>query len=71
MTPTETKILSLLIDYKGEVVTKEALLNRLWEGEGFIDQNTLSVNMTRLRKKVLSVSFDKIHTVRGVGYLIK
>lgn len=71
MTPTETKILSLLIDYKGEVVTKEALLNRLWEGEEFIDQNTLSVNMTRLRKKVLSVSFDKIHTVRGVGYLIK
>ncbi|EMB52885.1 putative response regulator [Streptococcus mutans 11A1] len=71
LTPTETKILSLLIDYKGEVVTKEALLNRLWEGEEFIDQNTLSVNMTRLRKKVLSVSFDKIHTVRGVGYLIK
>lgn len=71
LTPTETKILSLLIDYKGEVVTKEALLNKLWEGEEFIDQNTLSVNMTRLRKKLLALNFDKIHTVRGVGYLIK
>ncbi|EHJ51710.1 response regulator transcription factor [Streptococcus macacae] len=71
LTPTETKILSLLIEHQGQAVSKEALLNHLWEGEDFIDQNTLNVNMTRLRKKALSLGFDRIHTVRGVGYLIQ
>ena len=53
------------------MVSKEELLERLWEDERFIDQNTLSVNMTRLRKKVLPLGFDRVHTVRGVGYLLK
>ena len=55
LSPTENKI----------------LLEKLWENESFIDQNTLSVNMTRLRKKVQPLGFDRIHTVRGVGYLLK
>ena len=53
------------------MVPKEELLEKLWENESFIDQNTLSVNMTRLRKKVQPLGFDRIHTVRGVGYLLK
>ena len=71
LTPTETKLLSLLLEKRGEVVTKEQLLDKLWEGEEFIDQNTLSVNMTRLRKKAGTIHFNHIYTVRGVGYVIK
>ena len=71
LTPTENKILTILFAHQHQVVSKEELLERLWEDESFIDQNTLSVNMTRLRKKVLPLGFDRVHTVRGVGYLLK
>ncbi|WP_273449166.1 DNA-binding response regulator [Streptococcus ferus] len=71
LTPTETKLLSLLLEKREEVVTKEQLLDKLWEGEEFIDQNTLSVNMTRLRKKAGTIHFNHIYTIRGVGYVIK
>ena len=71
LTPTENKILTILFAHQNQVVSKEELLERLWEDESFIDQNTLSVNMTRLRKKVLPLGFDRVHTVRGVGYLLK
>ena len=71
LTPTENKILTILFAHLNQVVSKEELLERLWEDESFIDQNTLSVNMTRLRKKVLPLGFDRVHTVRGVGYLLK
>ncbi len=68
LSPTETKLFQLLIDHQGQVVTKEELLNQLWESEDFIDHNTLSVNMTRLRKKLASIGCVAIHTIRGVGY---
>ncbi|NQK48884.1 response regulator transcription factor [Streptococcus suis] len=68
---TETKILTALMKEKGQVVAKEALLEKLWENEEFIDQNTLNVNMTRLRKKVNELGFNRIHTVRGLGYVIR
>lgn len=71
LSPTEKKILTILFTHQNQVVTKEELLEKLWENESFIDQNTLSVNMTRLRKKVQPLGFDRIHTVRGVGYLLK
>ncbi|HFI0934192.1 TPA: DNA-binding response regulator [Streptococcus suis] len=71
LSPTETKILTPLMQQVGQIVSKEVLLESLWENEEFIDQNTLNVNMTRLRKKVSEVGFDRIHTVRGVGYLVK
>lgn len=71
LTPTENKILTILFSHLNQVVSKDELLEKLWENESFIDQNTLSVNMTRLRKKVLPIGFDRIHTVRGVGYLLK
>ncbi|HEM2773164.1 response regulator transcription factor [Streptococcus suis] len=68
---TETKILTTLMKEQGQVVAKEVLLEKLWENEEFIDQNTLNVNMTRLRKKINELGFNRIHTVRGVGYVIK
>ncbi len=51
LTPTETKLLSLLFGADGEVVTREAMIEKLWEGDEFIDRNALAVNMNRLRKK--------------------
>lgn len=71
LSPTETKILTTLLQHQGQVVTKEKLLEQLWENEEFIDQNTLNVNMTRLRKKVSELDFERIHTIRGVGYLVQ
>lgn len=71
LSPTETKILTVLMSHKNQIVSKESLLEKLWEGEEFIDSNTLSVNMTRLRKKVGELDFDRIYTVRGVGYVVR
>ncbi|EHI75373.1 TCS response regulator BceR [Streptococcus criceti] len=71
LSPTENKILAILLSHKDQVVSKEELMEKLWENESFIDQNTLSVNMTRLRKKISPLDFNHIHTVRGVGYLLK
>ena len=65
LTLTEYKILALLMDRRG-VVPRERLLEVLWdEGGKFIDDNTLSVHMSRLREKV---GADRIRTIRGVGY---
>ena len=71
LSPTEKKILTILFTHQDQVVSKEELLEKLWEDENFIDQNTLSVNITRLRKKIIPLGFDRVHTVRGVGYLLK
>lgn len=71
LTPTENKILTILFKHHNEIVSKEELLEKLWENDDFIDSNTLSVNMTRLRKKVSPIGFDRIQTIRGIGYLLK
>lgn len=71
LTPTENKILSVLLTHRNEIVSKENLLATLWDSDDFIDHNTLSVNLARLRKKIIPIGFDKIQTIRGVGYLLK
>ena len=69
LTPTETKLLSLLFGADGEVVTREAMIEKLWEGDEFIDRNALAVNMNRLRRKVAPVGLNQlIETVKGKGY---
>lgn len=68
LSPTETKIMALLMEHRPQVVSKDKLLDRLWEGGDFIDANTLSVNMTRLRKKLANIGFERITTIRGKGY---
>ena len=69
LTPTETKLFSLLFGADGEVVTREAMIEKLWEGDEFIDRNALAVNMNRLRKKVAPVGLNQlIETVKGKGY---
>lgn len=71
LTATEYKLLELLAINKGKVVTKEILLEKLWDNNGnFVDENTLSVNIRRLRKKIEEDPKNPkyIITVFGIGY---
>lgn len=71
LTATEYKLLELLAKNKGKVITKEMLLEKLWDINGnFVDENTLSVNIRRLRKKIEKDSKkpEYIITVFGIGY---
>ena len=71
LTKNELKILSYLIKNRGKIVSRESLINYLWNCEMFIDDNTLSVNMNRLRKKLEDIGLhDFIHTKKGLGYLL-
>ena len=67
----EYRILLALMEAKGKVVSREKLMERLWETDSFIDDNTLTVNVNRLRKKLDAAGLpDFIATRFGVGYLI-
>lgn len=71
ITKNELKILSYLIKNKGKIVSRENLMNYLWDCEMFIDDNTLSVNVTRIRKKLEEIGIKNIiETRRGLGYII-
>ena len=66
LTPTEFKILAVLVRNSGQILPRQLLLERIWdEGGQFIDDNTLSVHVSRLREKI---GPEHIRTVRGVGY---
>lgn len=66
VTPTEFKILSALVRNANQILTRSQLLEMIWDaGEQFIDDNTLSVHVSRLREKV---GVERIRTIRGVGY---
>lgn len=68
----EFRILQLLMERRGQVVSREALMSRLWETDSFIDDNTLTVNMTRLRRKLADQGLsDFILTKKGMGYLVE
>ena len=72
LTKNESRILRCLLENKGKTVSREQLMERLWKTEQFIDENTLTVNVNRLRKKLDAVGLsDFITTVFGVGYQIK
>ncbi len=71
LTKNEIQIFSYLLERQGTVVTRDELMNYLWDTETFIDDNTLTVNMARLRKKLEDLGFkDVIETRRGWGYII-
>ena len=71
LTKNELKILQTLIENKMQVVTRETLMTRLWESDMYVDENTLSVNVNRLRKKLTSIGLeDSILTKKGIGYQI-
>ena len=68
----ELKILSLLMRNAGKIVSRQQLMMHLWESDSFIDDNTLTVNMNRLRKRLhaLGADEDLIKTKRGIGYAL-
>ncbi len=67
----ETELLDTLIRKYPKVATRETLLEKLWDDESFVDDNTLNVNITRVRKRLLEIGIeDGIETLRGSGYKI-
>ncbi len=69
LTRNEVQILACLMDRAGEIVSREDLIEALWESQIYIDDNTLSVNITRLRGKLGKIGMtDCIRTRRGMGY---
>ena len=72
LTKNEYRILQVLMEHRGEVVSRENIMKALWESESFIDDNTLTVNVTRLRKKLEKMNLvDFIKTKKGMGYLVE
>lgn len=71
LTKNELRILSYLIANKGSIVSRQDLMQYLWNTDWFVDDNTLTVNINRLRKKLEEIGIvDFIETKRGMGYTI-
>ena len=59
------------MEHSGNVVSRDTIMTRLWESDSFIDDNTLTVNVTRLRKKLDEIGLnDFIKTKKGIGYMV-
>ena len=72
LTKNEMRILTTLIKQKGKIVTREQLMMNLWNDDEFISDNTLTVNVNRLRARLKEIGIDDfIQTKKGIGYLIK
>lgn len=71
LTKNELGILRLLVLNKGNVIPRDAIIDELWQSEEFIDENTLNVNIVRLRKKLSEIGLsDYLETKRGLGYRV-
>lgn len=69
LTPTEFRILRILIENSGRVLTKTLLLEKVWDNQGnFVDEHAVAVNMNRLRKKLNPPDWEYIKTLYGMGY---
>ena len=72
LTKNEYRILQALLEKKGKVVSRDSLMQKLWESDEFVDENTLTVNVTRLRKKLSAAGLEDFITTKvGMGYLIQ
>lgn len=72
LTKNEYRILRTLMESRGKVVSRERLMERLWETDSYVDENTLSVNVNRLRKKLDGAGLTGFITTKiGMGYLIE
>ena len=72
LTKNEYRILLVLMENKGEIVSREKMMERLWETDSFVDENTLTVNVNRLRKKLDAAGLKGFITTKfGVGYLLE
>ncbi|MCW6106256.1 response regulator transcription factor [Clostridium sporogenes] len=71
LTKNEVKILSYLINNKGNIVKRDLLMEYLWKSDYFVDDSTLTVNINRLRKKLQEIGIENpIETRRGLGYIM-
>ena len=67
----ELGILRMLMLNKGNIIPRDAIIDELWQSEEFIDENTLNVNVVRLRKKLAEIGLpDYLETKRGMGYSV-
>ena len=65
------KILTILINNAGRIVSRSDLMNALWQSDEFVDDNTLTVNVNRLRKRIKEIGAPElITTKRGLGYIL-
>ena len=72
LTKIDDRILSCLMESAGKVVSREKLMQRLWETDSFVEENTLTVNVNRLRRKLAGVGLvEFIATRHGVGYIVE
>ena len=72
MTRNEFRILQTLMESKGRIVSRETLMTRLWEIDSYVEENTLTVNINRLRKKLEGIGLeDFIKTKVGSGYMLE
>lgn len=63
--------MQLLMEHKEQVVSRDAIMTRLWETDSYVDDNTLTVNITRLRRKLEEAGLKEfISTKKGIGYLV-
>ena len=71
LTKNEGKILKILLEHKEEIVERDILMEYLWQTDCYVDDNTLSVNVNRLRKTLEEIGvYDFIKTKKGIGYMI-
>ena len=71
LTKNESKILTVLLENREKIVSREEIITALWQSDNFIDENTLSVNINRLRAKLKSIGIDEfITTKKGKGYIV-
>ena len=72
LTKNEFRILQLLMENAGRIVPRDEIMQRLWESDQFVDDNTLTVNITRLRRKLADIGLPNwIVTKKGLGYLVE
>lgn len=72
LTKNEFRILQTLMEHKGKIVSRDTLMLRLWQEDCYVEENTLTVNVTRLRKKLAETGLtDFIRTKVGSGYIIE
>lgn len=72
LTKNELRILNTLAQHRGSIVSRDELMNDLWSSDMFVDENTLNVNVNRLRRKLEEEGLaDVIETKRGQGYVLK
>ena len=71
LTKNEFRILQILFERAGKIVSRDEIIERLWDSDEFIDDNTLTVNVARLRKKLEEAGMhDVIRTKKGIGYML-